>query len=72
MGHIDPATMAATKKIMAIAEQKTIVYASLGFAGTISAFTSGVLCNRMVTLGAVMALTSTTTLGKIAAMWLQS
>jgi formate/nitrite transporter len=70
MGHIDPTTIAATKKIMAIAEAKTIAYASLGLAGTISAFTSGVLCNWMVTLGAVMALTSTTTLGKIAAMWL--
>jgi len=36
----------------------------------VSAFTSAVLCNWMVTLGAVMALTSTTTIGKIAAMWL--
>lgn len=70
VGHIDPTTIAVTKKIMAIAEQKTIAYAHLGFAGTISAFTSGVLCNWMVTLGAVMALTSTTTLGKIVAMWL--
>ncbi len=70
MGHIDPTTIAATKKIMAIAEKKTLAYANLGFAGTISAFTSAMLCNWMVTLGAVMALTSTTTIGKIAAMWL--
>lgn len=70
MGHIDPTTIVAAKKIMAIAEHKTIDYAHLGFDGTISAFTSAILCNWMVTLGAVMALTSTTTIGKIAAMWL--
>ena len=70
MGNIDPTTIVAAKKIMVIAEHKTIDYAHLGFDGTISAFTSAILCNWMVTLGAVMALTSTTTIGKIAAMWL--
>jgi len=70
MGHVDPATIAATKKVIAVAEHKTIAYANLGFAGIISAFTSAILCNWMVTLGAVMALTSTTTIGKIVAMWL--
>ena len=70
MGHVDPLTIAATKKIIAIAEHKTLAYASLGFAGIVSAFTSAVLCNWMVTLGVVMALTSTTTIGKIGAMWL--
>jgi len=70
MGHVDPATIAVTKKVIAVAEHKTIAYANLGFAGIISAFTSAVLCNWMVTLGAVMALTATTTIGKIAAMWL--
>jgi len=69
-GHVDPATIAATKKVIAVAEHKTIAYAHLGFAGIVSAFTSAVLCNWMVTLGAVMALTATTTIGKIAAMWL--
>jgi len=70
MGHIDPTTIAATKKIIAVAEHKTLAYGQLGFAGTIAAFTSAILCNWMVTLGAVMALTATTTIGKIAAMWL--
>ena len=70
MGHIDPTTIVAAKKIMAIAEHKTLDYAHLGFAGTVSAFSSAILCNWMVTLGAVMALTSSTTIGKIAAMWL--
>ncbi|MFQ5355472.1 MAG: formate/nitrite transporter family protein [Mariprofundaceae bacterium] len=70
MGHVDPATIEAAKKIIAIAEHKTIDYRHLGFDGTISAFASAILCNWMVTLGAVMALTSTATIGKIAAMWL--
>ncbi len=70
MGNIDPETIVAAKKIIAIAEGKTLGYAKFGFDGTISAFTSAILCNWMVTLGAVMAFTATTTIGKIAAMWL--
>jgi formate/nitrite transporter len=70
MGHVDPTTVAAAKKIIAVAEHKTLDYATLGFDGTISAFTSAILCNWMVTLGAVMALTASTTIGKITAMWL--
>ena len=70
MGHIDPTNILAVKKIIAVAEGKTLGYAKYGFDGTLSAFTSAILCNWMVTLGAVMAFTSTTTIGKIAAMWL--
>jgi len=70
MGHVDPTTIAAARKIIAVAEHKTIAYAHLGYAGILTAFTGAILCNWMVTLGAVMALTSTTTIGKIAAMWL--
>jgi formate transporter len=70
MGNIDPTTIAAAQRIMTVAETKTLGYAQFGFDGTISAFTSALLCNWMVTLGAVMAFTATTTSGKIAAMWL--
>ena len=70
MGSIDPATIPALQRIITIAETKTLEYAKLGFDGTIAAFTSAMLCNWMVTLGAVMAFTSTNTIGKIAAMWL--
>ncbi len=70
MGHVDPSNIAAAQRIMDVAETKTLGYAQYGFDGTISAFTSALLCNWMVTLGAVMAFTSTTTIGKIAAMWL--
>jgi formate/nitrite transporter len=70
MGSIDPATIPALQRTIAIAETKTLEYAKLGLDGTIAAFTSAILCNWMVTLGAVMAFASTTTSGKIAAMWL--
>lgn len=53
-----------------IAEKKTTGYAALGFRGWEAAFVKGLLCNWMVTLGAVLALASRSTLGKIAAMWL--
>lgn len=70
MGHVDPATIPVAQRIIEIGEMKTLGYAQYEFAGTVSAFSSALLCNWMVTLGAVMALSSTTTDGKIAAMWL--
>ncbi|HJV44245.1 MAG TPA: formate/nitrite transporter family protein [Bacillota bacterium] len=56
--------------IVKTAEAKTIGYKSLGLDGMITVFVKAILCNWMVTLGAVMAMTSQSTLGKIAAMWL--
>src|SRR5690606_18908658 len=38
--------------------------------GLIEVFAKAILCNWMVTMGVVMALTSTSTAGKIVAMWL--
>ena len=70
MGNIDPATIPALQRTIAIAEARTLEYAKLGFDGTIAAFVSAMLCNWMVTMGAVMAFSSSTTGGKIAAMWL--
>jgi formate/nitrite transporter len=58
------------KQLMAIAEAKTIGYAKLGSHGVLVAVSKAILCNWMVTLGVVMALTSQSTIGKIAAMWL--
>jgi formate/nitrite transporter len=68
MGSNAPDAVGA--KIAAIAEAKTLGYAKFGFAGLVTAFTKGVLCNWMVTLGVVMAMTSASTVGKIAAAWL--
>ncbi|WP_295122008.1 formate/nitrite transporter family protein [uncultured Chitinophaga sp.] len=61
---------ALAKAIVKIAETKTIGYAQYGSSGLITVLVKGVLCNWMVTLGVVMALTSTSTLGKILAAWL--
>ncbi len=58
------------KQIMGVAEAKTLGYAKLGFHGVVAVVSKAILCNWMVTLGVVMALTSQSTIGKIAAMWL--
>ena len=57
-------------KIVAIAEAKTIGYATHGSAGMVTVFAKAILCNWMVCLGVVMSLTSQSTVGKIVAMWL--
>jgi formate/nitrite transporter len=68
MGTTAPSGIAA--KIVSIAEAKTTAYAAHGFAGMVTVFVKAVLCNWMVCLGVVMAMTSQSTMGKIAAMWL--
>lgn len=57
-------------KIIAAAEAKTHAYATHGGAGMITVFVKAVLCNWMVCLGVVMAMTSQSTVGKVIAMWL--
>jgi formate/nitrite transporter len=54
----------------AAAQKKTIGYMALGLRGWETAFIKGVLCNWMVTLGAVLAMASRSTVGKVVAMWL--
>ncbi|ANH83631.1 formate transporter [Niabella ginsenosidivorans] len=56
--------------IVKIAEAKTTGYGQLGGAGIATAFTKGILCNWMVTMGVVLALTSSSTIGKIIAAWI--
>jgi formate transporter len=68
MGTAAPAGVAA--RIVQIAEAKTIANEALGSAGMISVFVKAILCNWLVCLGVVMAMTSTSTVGKIAAAWL--
>ncbi|GAC1544645.1 MAG: formate/nitrite transporter family protein [Herpetosiphon sp.] len=58
------------QQIVKIAEAKTIAYKAMGTHGLEVLFVKAILCNWMVTLGVVMALTSQSTMGKIAAMWL--
>jgi formate transporter len=54
----------------AAAQKKTLGYMALGLRGWETAFIKGVLCNWMVTLGAVLAMASRSTIGKVVAMWL--
>ncbi|MFD1504796.1 formate/nitrite transporter family protein [Georgenia yuyongxinii] len=53
-----------------LAVHKTLDYRVLGGAGIVLVLVKGVLCNWLVGTGVVMGLTSTSTGGKIAAMWL--
>ncbi len=68
MGKVEVAGVAA--RIVAVAEAKTTGNAAIGTAGMVSVFIKGILCNWLVCLGVVMAMTSTSTIGKIAATWL--
>jgi formate/nitrite transporter len=52
------------------AQKKTLAYAALGYSGWGTALVKAVLCNWMVTIGAVLAMVSKSTTGKITAMWL--
>ncbi|MEH7224110.1 formate/nitrite transporter family protein [Bacillus sp. JJ1566] len=68
LGHVTQGDM--LDKIISVAEGKTLAYKSLGGEGIIVVLTKAILCNWMVTLGAFMAFVSSSTIGKIAAMWL--
>jgi len=57
-------------QVRQIAQKKTLAYAALGGSGWATAFVKGMLCNWMVTLGAVLALASRSTVGKVVGMWL--
>src|SRR5205807_7110553 len=52
------------------AQKKTVAYMAMGTKGWMTAFVKGILCNWMVTLGAVLAMASRSTIGKVVAMWL--
>jgi formate/nitrite transporter len=63
-----PAGVAA--KIVATAEAKTIGYAAIGIAGFVTCFVKATLCNWMVCLAVVLAMTSTSAAGKAITAWL--
>jgi formate/nitrite transporter FocA (FNT family) len=68
MGAIEPAGVAA--RLVAAAEAKTTGYAAYGFAGFVTVFVKGLLCNWMVCLAVVLAMSTTSTVGKIACAWM--
>ncbi len=67
-GTAAPAGVAA--KIIAVAEAKAVAYQSLGLAGMITVFVKAILCNWMVCLAVVAAMTTTSTIGKIACAYM--
>jgi formate/nitrite transporter len=56
--------------LRAAAQKKTLGYMAAGGAGWATAVVKAVLCNWMVTVGALLAMVSRSTIGKIVAMWL--
>ncbi|MGG4144584.1 formate/nitrite transporter family protein [Paenibacillus algorifonticola] len=56
--------------IIQLSESKTLGYKHMGSEGMMLVVIKAILCNWMVTLGVVMAMTSKSTGGKIIAMWL--
>ena len=67
-GHTNGGAIAS--KLAALATHKTISYEAFGAAGLLTVFVKAILCNWMVSLGSVMALASTSTVGKILGAWL--
>src|ERR1041385_7039412 len=63
MGAIAPNGVAAF--IIKVAETKTTGYAAFGAAGMVTVFVKAILCNWMVCLAVVLAMSTNSTLGKI-------
>lgn len=68
MGSVEPSGVAA--RIIQIAEAKTTGYAAFGAAGMVTVFVKAILCNWMVCLAIVLAMTTNSTIGKIATAWM--
>jgi formate/nitrite transporter len=68
MGSVAPTGVAAF--IIKVAEAKTTGYAAFGFAGLVTVFVKAILCNWMVCLAVVLAMSTTSTLGKIACAYM--
>lgn len=59
-----------SQKIVDIALSKTVAYENLGAAGMLTCFVKAMLCNWMVCLAIVAAMTTSSTLGKIACAYM--
>ncbi len=58
------------EQLRQVALSKTVAYAEEGWRGWLTALTKAVLANWLVTVGTMLAFSSRSTVGKIAAMWL--
>ncbi|WP_394121176.1 formate/nitrite transporter family protein [Planococcus donghaensis] len=70
LGAIPITESPIAQKLIHVAEAKTLAYAALGSSGLLVVFIKAMLCNWLVCLGVVIAMTSMSVGGKIAAMWL--
>lgn len=57
-------------RIASVAASKTLAYEHAGARGWATALVKGVLCNWMVAIGTILGLSSTSSAGKIASIWL--
>lgn len=62
--------LAIVNKVIAVAESKTLHYKELEYSGFLVVFVKAFLCNWMVSMGVVMAYTSSSTIGKVISLWL--
>lgn len=67
-GHVSAGSVGDMLK--SAAQKKTVGYMAFGASGWATAVVKGILCNWMVTVGALLALVSRSTVGKVVAMWL--
>jgi formate transporter len=67
-GHVSAGPVGEMLK--SAAQKKTVGYMAFGASGWATAVVKGILCNWMVTVGALLALVSRSTVGKVVAMWL--
>ncbi len=64
------APIGVAARIIAIAQAKTTGYEVIGFAGMITVFVKAILCNWKVSLAIVAAMTTNSTIGKIACAYM--
>ena len=64
------APIGVAARIIAIAQAKTTGYEAIGFAGMVTVFVKAILCNWMVCLAIVAAMTTNSTIGKIACAYM--
>src|SRR4030088_3556687 len=69
MGKIE-ATAGVAARLVSVDEAKTVANDAIGLAGMVGVFVKAILCNWLVCLGVVMAMTTSSTIGKIAATWM--
>ena len=57
-------------RVVATADAKTLGYAAMGMAGWLTCFVRAMLCNWMVCLAVVLAMSATSAVGKVVTAWL--